>query len=240
LSVSGEIDYAEGAIAVVLVYSSSLHPDMRTRADGGFLMPPHGSTLGVLRPLGGGDPITLKRTELVIGRRPSCDVSLDFANVSGKHCVLKLVNQVWHVRDLGSTNGTTVNSAPISSEHSVMPDDELGIAGHLFRIDYEPGAPESILNKYQIIEETMIETRKKTSLMELAGLDTDDDKPNSQLRRPKRAPAVIERLSAEEGEFDDALPAHLKSAPPPAPPVDAGDDDFFKLIEEETKTSRPK
>src|SRR5438874_10947450 len=110
-------------------------------------MRPRSEVLGVLNPVGGGDPIPLVKPELTIGRRPSCDICLDFENVSGKHCVLKFHNQVWHVRDLGSTNGTTVNGAALSSEHSVMPDDELGIAGHLFMIDYEPGAPESVLNK---------------------------------------------------------------------------------------------
>ena len=32
-----------------------------------------------------------------------------------KHCQLRFVNKVWHVRDLGSSNGTRLNgaSAPI-------------------------------------------------------------------------------------------------------------------------------
>ena len=94
--------------------------------------------LGVMRPLGGGDPIELKKDELVIGRRPTCDIQLDFHNISGKHCSLKYVRGTWHVRDLGSTNGTTVNGQRISSEHGLMPTDDLGIAGHFFRLDYDP------------------------------------------------------------------------------------------------------
>jgi pSer/pThr/pTyr-binding forkhead associated (FHA) protein len=195
-------------------------------------MPPQGSILGTLRPVGGGDPVPLRKVELVVGRRPSCDIVLDFFNVSGKHCVLKFHNQVWHVRDLGSTNGTTVNGAPLTSEHTLMPDDELGVANHIYHIDYEPGAPATILNKGQVIEDEMLETRKKTSLMELAGLDTDDDRP-SRRRRPSKAPEVIERLSADEAEFEDALPEHVKAAPQPS--VETTDDDFLKFIEEDVK-----
>jgi pSer/pThr/pTyr-binding forkhead associated (FHA) protein len=188
-----------------------------------------GKDLGVMKPVGGGDPVPLRKPELIVGRRPTCDIMLDFENVSGKHCVLRYHNQVWHVRDMGSTNGTSVNGARLSSEHTVMPDDELGIAGHVFHIDYEPGAPATILNKDHAIDDDLLETRKRTSLMELAGLDTDDVKPKR--RRPTKAPAAIERLSAEEGEFEDALPEHIKAAPKPR--VEPDDDDFLKLIEED-------
>ena len=192
-------------------------------------MPAPGTTLGLMKPLGGGDPVPLRKIEMIVGRRASCDICLDFENVSGKHCVLKYHNQVWHVRDLGSTNGTSVNGAPLSSEHTVMPDDELGIAGHIFHIDYEPGAPDTVLNKGSVVEDDLMETRKKTSLMELAGLDTDDDRPKR--KRPSKAPELIERLSADNAEFDDALPAHVKAAPKPK--VETTDDDFLKLIEDD-------
>jgi hypothetical protein len=68
--------------------------------------------------------------------------------------------------------------------------------------------------------------------MDLAGLDTDESKPRT--KRPKRAPAVIERLSADEAEFDDVVPDHFKAPPKPVakPP---SDDDFFKLIEDDVK-----
>jgi pSer/pThr/pTyr-binding forkhead associated (FHA) protein len=194
-------------------------------------MPAHDTILGVMKPLGGGDPVPLRKTELTVGRRPSCDICLDFENISGKHCVLRYINQVWHARDLGSTNGTTVNGAPLSSEHTVMPDDELGIAGHIFHIDYEPGAPSTVLNKGSLIEDELLETRKKTSLMELAGLDTDADRPKR--KRPSKAPEVIERLSADEAEFEDSLPEHVKAAPKPK--VETTDDDFLKLIEDDVQ-----
>ena len=101
---------------------------------------PENETLGTLIPVGGGDPIPLLKPEIVVGRRGSCDIQLDFENVSGKHCTFRLINGVWHVRDMGSTNGTTVNGSRLSSQHVIMPEDEVGIADHLYTIDYIPSA----------------------------------------------------------------------------------------------------
>lgn len=198
-------------------------------------MPPHEGVLGILKPLGGGDPIPLEKPELIVGRRPTCDVVIDFENVSGKHCMLRLINGVWHVRDVGSSNGTTVNGQKIASDHSVMPDDEVGIATHLFTIDYEPSGPEALLNHSKFMDEEVVEVRKRHSLMELAGLETDE-KPKR--KRPTKPPERIIRLSADEGEFEDALPEHVKAAPKPEVPA-ASDDDFFKLIEEDVKPPQP-
>jgi len=184
---------------------------------------------GVMKPLGGGDPIPLRKPELFIGRRPSCDIRLDFENVSGKHCVLRFQNQVWSVRDLGSTNGTRINGAVVTSEHTVMPDDELGIAGRLFSIDYEPGTPTSVVNQNQVMEEDVVETRKRTSLMELAGLSRDGEERS--LRRPGKAAEGPNRPSVDEAAFEDALPDTVKRAPAPAA-LDASDDEFMRMIQE--------
>src|SRR3954468_17223159 len=100
-------------------------------------MPNSPKNLGVLMPEGGGDSVPLLRDTLVVGRRPSCDICLDFENVSGKHCELRFINGQWYVRDLGSRNGTTVNRVKLTGEQSVMPDVELGIASHVYTIDYE-------------------------------------------------------------------------------------------------------
>jgi pSer/pThr/pTyr-binding forkhead associated (FHA) protein len=193
---------------------------------------PSDRSLGVLRPLGGGDPAELAKEELIVGRRPTCDVCLDFDNVSGKHCVLRFMNGFWHVRDLGSTNGTFVNGLRIASDAVVMPEFELSIAGHLFTIDYEPHGPQSLVESHGVLDEDLMETRKRTSLMELAGLDTDN-KPVR--RRPTKAPAAIERLSADEADFDDTLPEHFKKEPVKKKDDGPSEDDFLKLIEDEVK-----
>lgn len=197
-------------------------------------MPPLREVLGTMMPVGGGDPIPLTKSELLIGRRPGCDIRLDFENVSGKHCVLRNINGIWHVRDLGSTNGTTVNGARLSSEHAVMPEDEVGIADHLYTIDYVPSGPEAFISTHQVMDQDVQEERRRHSLMELAGLDTDGASPK-RVARPKKAPTLIERLSADEADFDDTVPEHFKGQPKPKPKKSAEEDDFLKLIEEEVK-----
>jgi hypothetical protein len=113
-----------------------------------------------------------------------------------------------------------------------MPDDEIKIADHLFTIDYVPSGPEAFIHTHKVLDQDVQEDRKRHSLMELAGLDTDDDRPN-RISRPKSAPALIERASADEAEFDDSVPEHFKSAPKPKPKKKDQEDDFLKLIEDD-------
>jgi hypothetical protein len=197
-----------------------------------------GKVLGILKPVGGGDPIPLMKPEVIVGRRRSCDIFLDFNNISGKHCQLRLINSVWHVRDLGSTNGTSLNGMALSSEHSVMPDDELSIASHLFTIDYEPGGPESVVHA---IEDMADEAAgRRHSLLELAGIDTDEDRPQRRRSGPSTTPAKPgERApAAAQAPFNEEIPDDFQADSGPL--AGAADDDFLKLIEEDVKKAGDK
>jgi predicted component of type VI protein secretion system len=200
-----------------------------------------------MRPLGGGDPIPLNKDELLVGRRKSADVVLDFENVSGKHCQLRMIKGVWHVRDLGSTNGTTVNGHRIASEHGLMPDDELGIAGHLFSIDYDPIAPTSLLDANAILEEEIAATAEdphQRSLMELAGLESEE-RVARRLRAQRLAAGAAAVGGSAAGQSPGASPAAASSNPaseakspassqsPAAPrPIIPVEDDFDAVIPE--------
>jgi len=195
-------------------------------------------SLGVMRPLGGGDEIPLKKEELFIGRRPTSDIRLDYENVSGKHAVLKFVRGTWHVRDLGSSNGTTVNGQRISSEYGLLPDDELGIAGHLFALDYDAAAPTSIMDANSILEEEMMEAPRQRSLMELAGLETSDAATRrGSSPRPQRGPERMVKPNADDVGFpeEDGL-----SGRDDGKMVVASDDDFFNLIQADINVDGPK
>jgi predicted component of type VI protein secretion system len=94
---------------------------------------------GELNPVGGGDPIPLLKTRILIGRRSQCDVVLAFPNVSAQHCQLELLNGFWQARDLSSRNGIKVNGERCDSKW-LQPGDELTVAKHAFRIHYTPTA----------------------------------------------------------------------------------------------------
>lgn len=92
-------------------------------------------TLGALIPCGGGDTIPLTREKLLVGRRSQCDICLRFKSVSSHHCELELREGYWHIRDLGSSNGTKVNGLRIDTK-CLLPGDEVMIAKQAFNIDY--------------------------------------------------------------------------------------------------------
>ncbi len=191
--------------------------------------------LGTLMPVGGGDPIPLLKDEVRVGRRPSNDVCLDFENVSGKHCTLRLENGVWLVRDAGSRNGTTINGQAVSGERGVMPDDEVGIATHLFHLDYVPAS--TVMATKAILGEELAEPRQRKSLLELAGLEADSA-PRA------RRPAAREQPAPDSYDFapdEPAAPPRIGVGPVPAPidPTLTSDEDYYKLFEEEVERNRP-
>ena len=63
---------------------------------------------------------------LVIGRLPECDVVLPDSNVSRRHAELRRKDDGVFVIDLGSTNGTRVNGAPVR-EQLLASGDEVSV-----------------------------------------------------------------------------------------------------------------
>lgn len=130
--------------------------------------------LGELIPVGGGDPIPLIHEVMSIGRRQSCDICLNFQNVSGTHCELTYANGFWSIKDLGSTNGIKVNGVRTASK-VLRPGDEVGVSSHRFTIQYQPAAG-------AMLEEALAEEEDVfgQSLMEKAGLEKPKKKPGDR------------------------------------------------------------
>ena len=121
--------------------------------------------LGLLVPVGGGDAIPLPFEVMTVGRRRTCDIRLDFQNVSAIHCELSFRGGVWHVRDMGSTNGIKVNGAKTPAQ-VLAPGAELDISKHRYKVVYS--LPEGI-----VVDELPADVDDVfgKSLMEKAGLE---------------------------------------------------------------------
>ena len=61
--------------------------------------------------------IAIRKPELVIGRDSDCDIVINDRNVSRHHLRITEDSGGLVVTDLGSANGTFVNSSPITSKH---------------------------------------------------------------------------------------------------------------------------
>ncbi len=79
-----------------------------------------------LTPQQDGKPIKLDKAILLIGRHPSCDiVLLTSRKVSRMHCCIAQAGERLLIRDLGSTNGVTVNGERIEETEIRLGDDVM-------------------------------------------------------------------------------------------------------------------
>ncbi len=81
-----------------------------------------------------GQRIPLHFGDTIIGRASDCDIIVRASDVSKRHCQIKYFADTGiFVEDLKSINGTTVNGNAVE-EARLFQGDELGVAGHVFRV----------------------------------------------------------------------------------------------------------
>ena len=150
---------------------------------------------GELIPQGGGDNIVLARSPLILGRRESCDVCLQFPNVSGKHCEMLFKDGLWILRDLDSKNGTKVNGMRLDSgaRKVVHTGDVITIGKRNFKLEYTESGRASDLEDF----EDEVESIVNKPLLERAGLS----RPPRHARRPSNDPTMP--LPKFDDEQDD-------------------------------------
>jgi hypothetical protein len=95
----------------------TVEAEVREDADGGFLAE---------LVLTDGRRVQIGTEPLVIGRLPECGVVLADSNVSRRHAELRRAGDTVVLTDLGSTNGTRVNGAPVR-ERILASGDEVSV-----------------------------------------------------------------------------------------------------------------
>ena len=98
--------------------------DSMDEGTGSRLRPPSGATALVLSGFYEGLEVALDRTRFVIGRGRKADLALAEATISRAHAVVGFDEEGFFVEDLGSTNGTMVNGAPVARQR-LKHDDEI-------------------------------------------------------------------------------------------------------------------
>jgi DNA-binding CsgD family transcriptional regulator len=95
---------------------------------------------------GGVRLVTLAGSLLSIGRAPANEVAIGSRRVSRLHAVLERFPSGWSIRDLGSTNGTTVNGVPLRQARPLHDGDriDIGPARLLFRSPAGQQATETV------------------------------------------------------------------------------------------------
>jgi pSer/pThr/pTyr-binding forkhead associated (FHA) protein len=98
------------------------------------------ATLVVERGAIAGDEHLLDREKLVLGRGPGVDLRFEDSEMSAQHAAIEFTGAGFRIADLGSTNGTRVNGAPVQAR-DLEAGDRLEIGQHVLRLRIEPLAP---------------------------------------------------------------------------------------------------
>jgi FHA domain len=74
-----------------------------------------------------GKKFVLPGVEVLIGRDEGCQIRITSQDVSRQHCLIRMTESGWTVKDLGSQNGTFLNEAPTTSESELRPGDRVRV-----------------------------------------------------------------------------------------------------------------
>jgi pSer/pThr/pTyr-binding forkhead associated (FHA) protein len=178
------------------------------------------------QPSGGGEPgmsklvlfladgttldVPLKRERMTIGRRADNDICLPNLAVSGEHAAVVTLIADSFLEDLGSTNGTLVNAAPIA-KHFLRDGDQIDIGRHILVFCVDDDA---------VLSADFVRAAVRTGIGDL-GEQVETAKPFVRKAKTASGRAMRRERAAENAAADRtaAMPANPPRVPAAANPA---------------------
>jgi pSer/pThr/pTyr-binding forkhead associated (FHA) protein len=156
--------------------------------------------------------INLTKERTTIGRKPHNDIQIDNLAVSGEHAVIVTILQDSFLEDLGSTNGTVVNSQPIK-KHFLQNSDiiELG----KYKLKYVNEAPAGQA-KAADFEKTMV--LRPGTLRPAPAAPAPAAPPSAPTTAAPTPAAAVTRNLADTRNLGDTVAGQSATAQPTAAP----------------------
>ncbi len=88
-----------------------------------------------LRDLGAGRTMRLRKRIVTVGRLHENDIVIDDRHISSHHAQLEFLDREFHVRDLGSSNGTYVNNERVDTTRVLQPGDIVHFDRHAYTFE---------------------------------------------------------------------------------------------------------
>jgi pSer/pThr/pTyr-binding forkhead associated (FHA) protein len=148
--------------------------------------------------------LSLRKDEGVIGRERGCDVRIPSAEVSRRHCLLRVRDGYLTVKDLKSSNGTQLNGEEVEGEQVVRPGDRLRVGPVTFIVEYQltPEAIDRLLRGEAEPALDIVEAAEP-ELIEEAEPEIDDVQEVAQEPVAEEAVDVLELADVQLPETDE-------------------------------------
>lgn len=145
-----------------------------------------------------GQSIALTKKKFLIGREQDCQLRPNSELVSRHHCVFTVDDFAVRLRDLGSTNGTSINGERIRKETVLKPGDRVIVGNLEFEVKVNAASTEAVPQETisQPVEDTIVSgTDTLTEMPALGGTaestNTEEDTFIQETTAAEPAPAEV-------------------------------------------------
>ncbi len=162
--------------------------------------------------------IAFDRPRITIGRKPGNDLHFNRPEISGTHAAFLLENDNYYVSDLGSTNGTLLNGAPIVAKEKYPLTNQDVVTITPFRIRFEGEIGQTMMEAVPPDFSNMRRSGTQPDLGQRTGTAEHEKEPPSAPPPPNEAPPPPPEPEVQEAAPEP--PPKPKPEPPkPAPPA---------------------